>query len=56
MWSGNIRRVTGETNYSFANTAHVIEISTAVLRFSLRSSLAGNVDLCISNGNLNEKH
>lgn len=46
---------TGETNYSFANTAHVIE--TAVLRFSpLRSSLAGNVELCISNGNLSGKH
>ena len=45
-------------NYSFANTAHVIENwhCCAAAFLSLRSSLARNVDLYIFNGNLNGKH
>ena len=51
-----VREYTSTDNYSFAILLTCLKIGTAVLLFSpLRSSLAGNVDLYIFNGNLNGK-
>ena len=52
-----VREYTSTDNHSFAILLTCLKIGTAVLLFSpLRSSLARNVDLCISNGNPNGKH
>ena len=51
-----VREYTSTDNYSFAILLTCLKIGTDMLRFSLRSSLAGNVDLYISNGNLDGKH